>query len=97
MVYEELVYQPIAESLGVSVESAAVIFVIILVWSTVWMAIAMWKAARKNHLVWFIAFLIIHTFGILEILYLLVFSEMGSKNTKVVKKAEVKKKKSRKK
>lgn len=51
--------------------------VLIVFWSIIWMGIAMWKAARRNHLIWFILFLIVHTVGILEILYIFVFSKMG--------------------
>ena len=51
---------------------------IIVIWSLVWMGIAMWLSARKNHMVWFIIFLLFHTIGILEILYIFVFSKMGS-------------------
>ena len=53
---------------------------IIVIWSLVWMGVAMWKAARKNHLIWFIIFLLVHTLGILEILYIFVFSKMSFKS-----------------
>jgi len=49
--------------------------VVLLVWSLVWKGFALWKAARLKHLVWFILILIVNTFGILEILYLFVFSK----------------------
>lgn len=53
------------------------LLVVVAIWSLIWMGIAMWKSARKNHLVWFIVFLLIHTLGILEILYIFVFSKMS--------------------
>lgn len=40
-------------------------------WSYVWKAIALWKAARRDQLGWYIVLLIINTAGILEIIYLL--------------------------
>ena len=49
---------------------------ILLVWALVWKGLAMWKAARLNQPVWFIALLIINTFGVLEILYIFVFSKL---------------------
>ena len=49
-------------------------FVILIAWSLVWKGMALWKAARRGDKGWFIAMLIIHTAGILEILYLYVFS-----------------------
>ena len=49
-------------------------FVIFLVWSLVWKGLALWRAAELRQKGWFIAFLIVNTIGILEILYLYVFS-----------------------
>lgn len=57
-----------------------VLLVIAAIWSIIWKGIGMWKAARKDHLVWFIVFLIVNTLGILEILYIYIFSEMGKKS-----------------
>ena len=51
----------------------------ILIWSLVWKGLALWKAARKNSLVWFIILLVVNTVGILEILYIFVFSKMEKK------------------
>jgi|TARA_B100001971_G_C17652495_1_gene268727 predicted membrane protein len=61
---------------------------IILLWILFWKGTALWKAARKNSPFWFIALLVINTLGLLEIIYLFVFSEM-----KFVKKKSPKKKK----
>lgn len=51
------------------------LLVVIFVWSGIWKAIALWKSARNNHLVWFIVLLLVNTIGILEILYIYVFSK----------------------
>ena len=48
----------------------ALVFVI-LAWSLVWKALALWQSARIGHKAWFVALLIINIFGIPEILYLL--------------------------
>jgi hypothetical protein len=45
--------------------------VIILIWTAVWKAIALWKSARNNHLVIFIIFTVLNTVGIGEIIYLI--------------------------
>ena len=45
-----------------------------------WKALALWKSARKGRKVWFVALLLINTLGILEILYIYVFSEMRSED-----------------
>ena len=41
-----------------------------VVWSIPWKGVALWKSARLSHTKWFIAFLIVNTFGILEIAYI---------------------------
>lgn len=53
------------------------LLVVVTIWSLAWMGIAMWKSARKNHMIWFIIFLLVHTMGILEILYIFIFSKMS--------------------
>ena len=47
----------------------------LMIWSLIWKGLALWKSARLGHKKWFIAMLIINTAGILEILYLFVFSK----------------------
>ncbi|PIZ93934.1 MAG: hypothetical protein CO029_05000 [Candidatus Magasanikbacteria bacterium CG_4_9_14_0_2_um_filter_41_10] len=48
---------------------------IVMIWSLVWKAFALWKAARRGDSVWFAVLLVLNTVGIAEILYLFVFSE----------------------
>ena len=45
-----------------------------LVWTMVWKGIALWRAGRNGHLVWFIVIFIVNTLGILEIIYIFAFS-----------------------
>ncbi|MEK6823951.1 MAG: DUF5652 family protein [Nanoarchaeota archaeon] len=66
---------------------------IILIWIVVWKLLAMWKSARNNHIVWFIVLAVVNTVGILEILYIYVFSKLGKKEDKKVNQKLVKKKK----
>ena len=66
-----LEFQNLAALFGISI----ILFVILLIWSLIWKALAMWKAARLNQPIWFVALLVINTLGILEILYLFVFSK----------------------
>ncbi len=61
------------------------VFIIPLaIWSLFWMGLALWKAAKNGHKVWFVILLLIHTLGILDILYLFIFSNWpkSSKKTK---------------
>ena len=55
------------------------LFLIILVWSYIWKLLALWKSARKGSVTWFIILALVNTIGILEILYIFVFSEMKFK------------------
>lgn len=77
--------------LSTQIGVAVWLLVIIFIWSAVWKLLALWKSARKGSPVWFILLAIINTVGILEILYIYVFSEINFK-----KKASEKKKNKRK-
>jgi hypothetical protein len=46
--------------------------IIIKIWDYIWKIIALLKAARNNHLAWFVSILIFNTAGILPIIYLLI-------------------------
>ncbi|MCL6500985.1 MAG: DUF5652 family protein [Candidatus Pacearchaeota archaeon] len=52
---------------------------LLLAWTLPWKGIAMWKAARKGHKIWFIVFLLVNTIAILEILYIFWFSKISKK------------------
>lgn len=67
-------------------EQATVLLLVLIIWSLIWKAWATWRAARNNHLVWFIVLWIINTAGILEIIYIFFFSGYGVK--KAVAKAK---------
>ncbi len=45
-----------------------------VVWSMAWKGVALWRAGRNGHLVWFIVMFIVNTLGILEIIYIFAFS-----------------------
>ena len=40
------------------------------IWSVIWTGLALWHAAVRKEKWWFVFFLIVHTAGIAEILYL---------------------------
>ena len=52
-----------------------VIFLLLAIWSLIWKGFALWRASRNNQKNWFIAMLIMNTFGILEIIYIFYFSK----------------------
>ncbi|MEK7154085.1 MAG: DUF5652 family protein [Patescibacteria group bacterium] len=47
----------------------------VLIWSLIWKGLALWKSARRGANVWFVILLLVNTVGILDILYLYVFSK----------------------
>ncbi|MBI4116289.1 hypothetical protein HY449_00930 [Candidatus Pacearchaeota archaeon] len=59
------------ESFGIGIIT---LLVAIAIWDLVWKFLGMWKAAKRNSPIWFVAIGIFNTIGILPILYLYVFS-----------------------
>jgi hypothetical protein len=49
-------------------------YLALFAWAVAWKGMALWKAAHREQKWWFVAFLIVNTLGILEILYIYVFS-----------------------
>jgi len=43
-------------------------------WSIFWKGLALWKAARRNQPLWYVALLVVNTVGILEIIYIFAFA-----------------------
>ncbi len=52
------------------------LWTLVLIWSLFWKGRAMWKAAHKNSPIWFVVLMVVTTVGILEILYIYLFSEL---------------------
>jgi methionyl-tRNA synthetase len=71
-----------------TIERAVELFVLLMLWATAWKGIALWKAARANSVPWFIAIFLINTLGILEILYVFVFSKKQQEGNGAQKKAK---------
>ncbi len=67
------------------------LIILAMLWSLPWKGVALWKAARNKHIVWFIVLFLVNTLAILEILYIFVFSKMGKAPKKAAK--QIKKKK----
>jgi methionyl-tRNA synthetase len=58
---------------------------LLLAWIIAWKGLALWKSARLKQPVWFIVLLVVNTLGILEILYIFVFSKFGFNHLKMRK------------
>jgi hypothetical protein len=53
-------------------------FVALVLWSTIWKGLALWRAAKKDNKAWFVVLLVVNTVGILEIIYLYLISPVKS-------------------
>ena len=51
------------------------LILLLVVWSAVWKAIALWRAAQNNSKPWYVVLFIVNTVGILDILYIYVFGK----------------------
>ncbi len=69
------------ENLSSLIAGLGSLLFILIVWAGVWKAIALWKAARNNHLGWFIVLCVVNTLGILEILYIYVWGKKQDTTT----------------
>lgn len=59
-----------------------VLFVILSIWSLVWKGFSLWISGGKRDKVWFIILLVFNTLGILDILYIFIFSKMKRRASK---------------
>jgi len=55
-------------------ENQWVIFLIVA-WTLLWKGMALWRAAKNDHKLWFIGLLVFNTLGILPILYIFIFGK----------------------
>lgn len=53
------------------------VIILILVWTLPWKGAALWRAARRGHIGWFLTLIILNTLAVLDILYLFIFSNWG--------------------
>jgi uncharacterized membrane protein YadS len=51
------------------------LIIILGLWSAVWKGFALYKAGANKSVPWFVVLFILNTLGILEILYIFVFSK----------------------
>lgn len=62
------------------------IIMLILLWTLPWKGVALWIAARRGHIGWFLFLLILNTLAILDILYIFIFSKLGSSKNEEIEK-----------
>ena len=59
------------QPIDISSPAVAIGLIALIVWEGVWKALALWRAARREHLVWFVVMCVVNTVGIVPIVYLL--------------------------
>lgn len=72
---EEYFYNNLSRYLNPQTFEGVATIIVLSIWGLIWKSMGFWKSARSNERLWFIAFILLQTLGILEILYLFVFSK----------------------
>lgn len=71
-----------AQHISTFISTHAWVIYALIVWSLAWKAVALWKAARLSHKVWFGIMLVANTLGILEIIYIFAIARKYTVVTK---------------
>ena len=69
----DLIYQFLI-TLNTFLDAHPEIVLMLTIWILVWKGLALWKAAQRQEKAWFVVLLVLNTIGLLDILYLFVFS-----------------------
>lgn len=56
-----------------------IVFIVLMIWSAVWKAMAMWRAARNGQSGWYIVLLLLNTLGLLDIIYYFAVGDLTKK------------------
>jgi len=56
----------------------------LLIWTLTWKGIALWKAASKKHLIWFVLLMSVNTLGLFEIAYIFFLNRWDIDNGKIL-------------
>lgn len=51
----------------------------VVLWTLPWKGVALWRAAKRGEMKWFIVLLVVNTLGVLEIIYIFFFSKKSSR------------------
>ncbi len=57
----------------------------IIFWTLPWKGIALWKAAKNSHKIWFIIIFLLNTLAILDIIYIMFVGKEKKEEKKEVK------------
>ena len=56
-------------------ENVSLLLFLALLWTLPWKGVALWKAARNGHKVWYVVLFLVNTLAILEIIYIFFFAK----------------------
>lgn len=62
----------------------------LMLWTLVWKGLALWKAADKKQLPWFVIIMLVNTMGLLEIAYVFYLNKFDLDQGKLLKFVEQK-------
>jgi len=60
------------------------LLVLVAIWTLPWKGVALWRAAKNKDKIWFVILLIVNTLGILEIVYIFIFSKKKEKEDDIL-------------
>ncbi len=69
----------LSQNISNFIEAHPFVILALILWTLPWKIAAVWKAARLYHQYWFVALLIINSFGILEIFYIFAIARKAEK------------------
>jgi len=72
----------------IQILSNPVFLFVFLIWSLFWKAYALWQAASKRQLIWFVLILIMNSLGLLEIAYVFYLNKWDLDKGKILKTLE---------
>lgn len=55
-------------------------FVLAMLWTIPWKGYALWTASKMNHKRWFIALIVLNTFGLFDIFYVFYIAKKNPKD-----------------
>lgn len=71
-------------SLNIPAPLQAALILLVSSWSIIWKGLALWHAAKRVERFYFVAILIINTFGVFEIIYLFFLSREKLKFSQII-------------
>ncbi len=75
---------PMIEKTLVFLLAHPLVFIIAIIWIIVWKGLALWTAAGRKSIFWFVIFLVLNTMSIGEIIYFICIKVIEKKEAKKI-------------